>query len=202
MMCLRVLLAAAALAAMAPACSALSPQADNTKYFVLSPIGVKEPRPAPGLDLVVGVGPLTIPDQLEHQLVTRLSAEEIAISDTDRWGEPLHEGFSRALRQNLITLLGTQRVVTYPWAPSSPPDLTVEIEILEFERTASGTAELSARWSIERGRERERLLVNQTRVSTAIRRPDARAAVAALSASVAQLSRQIAADIRRSSPPP
>jgi len=80
------LVAALAIAQLAAGCSALSRQADTTKYFVLTPLATSERAPADAFDLAVGVGPLTIPDHLDDYLVTRLADEEIAISDTDRWG--------------------------------------------------------------------------------------------------------------------
>jgi uncharacterized lipoprotein YmbA len=177
-------------------CSALSAQEDRTKYFVLTPLAVVEQR-RDGFDRAVGVGPLTIPDHLERQLVTRLADEEIAISETDRWSEPLREALKGVLRQNLIALLGTERIVSYPWDPSAPPDLAVTLEVLQFERTAQRTAVVKARYCIERGADRAPLWTTATSVSKPIRGPDTRAAVAAMSAAVGDLSRQIAADVRR-----
>jgi uncharacterized lipoprotein YmbA len=193
-----ILAAALAIADLA-GCSALTRQADTTKYFVLTPVAVPEPASAVGFDRAVGVGPVTIPDHLDNYLVTRLSAEEIDISDTDRWSEPLREAVSSVLRQNLVALLGTERVVIYPWDPSTPPDLAVKMEVRRFERTTYGTAEITARWSIERGSDRTPLLTEETSISEPIRGTDTRAAVSGLSVALSQLSRQIAGDVRRAS---
>src|SRR5262245_30875047 len=96
-------------------CAALSPQADRTKYFLLRPLAVPERQPTSGgFDQSVGIGPVVIPDHLERGLVTRVNRDEIAISDTDRWAEPLHQSLTRALRQNLIALLHTERIQIYP----------------------------------------------------------------------------------------
>jgi uncharacterized lipoprotein YmbA len=194
------LAAALAIAELAVGCSALSRQADTTKYFVLTPLAVSDRTTAGGFDRSVGVGPLAIPDHLDNYLVTSLADEEITISDTDRWGEPLREAVSRVLRRNFIALLGTERISAYPWDPKAPPDLAVKMELLKFQRTTKGTAEIAARWSIERGADRAPVSTKETSISQPIRGTDSRAAVAALSAALCELSRQIATDIRRARP--
>jgi uncharacterized lipoprotein YmbA len=182
-------------------CSVLSSQADPTKYYVLSPQTSPAPKPPP-IEQSVGIGPLTMPDHLDQQLVTRLADEEISISDVEEWGEPLRDSFPRVLQQNLIGLLGTERVVVYPWDLSNPPDLAVRIDLLHFERTTKGVADLRARWSIEQVASRKALATEETRVMKPIMGTDTRDAVAALDAAVGALSDQIAAEVRRIVAPP
>jgi uncharacterized lipoprotein YmbA len=182
--------------ALLGSCSFLRPQADRTQYFLLKPLAVPERQPVGGFARTVGLGPFDIPDHLETTLVTRLAANQIAISDTDRWGEPLRDGLPRVLRQNLIALLRTERVLVYPWDLSASPDLAVRVEVLQFERTIQGMANLAVRWTLERGADRTPLLTEETRVSEPIRATGTRAAVAALSSAVVVLSRSIAAAVR------
>ena len=129
-------LTALTLVGLAGGCSALSPQPDRTRYFTLSPVAASERAPPPvgHAERSLGIGPVTIPDQLEDGIVTRISSEEVAISDNDRWGQPLRDSLVTVLQQNLVRLLGTQHVVIYPWQPSSAPDLAVTLELLHFER--------------------------------------------------------------------
>ena len=181
-------------------CSALSPQPDRTKYFVLRPLAVPEREPVGGFDRSIGIGPILIPDHLERGLVTRLDHDEIAISDTDRWADPLHDSLSRGLRQNLTALLHTDRIVLYPWELSASPDVAVTVEVLQFERTARGTANLTARWTLERGSDRTPLVTEETRVSRPIQGTDTGAAVAALSSALVVLSEHIASAVRRLPP--
>lgn len=189
-------LVATALVTLATSCSVLSSQPDLTRYYVLTSVAAPDAE-AFAFERSVGVGPVTVPDHLEDQLVTRLANEEVAISETDRWSQPLHDAVSGALRQNLIQLLGTQRIFLYPWQPSSKPDLAVTLEIMQFERTAKGTAELKARWSIQQGSNRTPVSIQETSLSRPIQGADTRAAVAALSSALGTLSEQIARDVRR-----
>jgi uncharacterized lipoprotein YmbA len=183
-------------AALASSCAALSAQEDRTQYFVLKPLAVPERQPVGGFARSVGLGPFTIPDHLETMMVTRLADNQIAISDTDRWAEPLQQGLSTVLRQDLIALLGTERVVVYPWESSAPPDLAVRVEVLQFERTTKGTVDLAVRWSIERGSDRTPLVTQETRLSKPTHGTDTKAAAAALSSVVVALSKDLAAAIR------
>jgi uncharacterized lipoprotein YmbA len=193
------MMAVLAVAELTAGCSALSSQPDLTRYYSLTPIESRRPMPV-GYDLSVGIGPVTVPDHLEDQLVTRLADEEVVISDTDRWSEPLRDGVSGVLRQNLTRLLGTQRIFIYPWDPKIPPDWAVTLEILQFERTAKGTADLKARWSIGQGSNRAPVVIREAVVSQPIEGTDPRATVSALSAALNNLSQQIAMDIQRVPP--
>ena len=133
------LVAALTIAESTTGCSALSAQPDMTRYFVLTPLAARGREPG-GFDRVVGIGPLKVPDYMEQQLVTRLASEEIAISDVERWSEPLDDALNAVLHQNLVALLGTERIIAYPWDLSAPPDLAVTLNVLQLERTTKGTA--------------------------------------------------------------
>jgi uncharacterized protein len=189
------LLAMISLAGVA-ACSALSQQADTTRYFVLRP----EPAPKPAESRfagTIGIGPVTIPDHLDDRLVTRLSNEEISISDDERWAEPLRESLVAVLRQDLGPLLGTDRFLVYPWRASEAPDLAISVDIVRFERTTRGTVEVAARWTIAPTTGASPMSARSASIRGTFAGTDARAAVAALNAGVAELSRQIAADVVR-----
>jgi uncharacterized lipoprotein YmbA len=188
------LLATAPLAGLA-ACSALSQQADKTQYFVLTPeVG---PAESARVEPTIGIGPVTIPDHLDDRIVTRLSAEEVAISDHERWAEPLRDSLVAILRQEIGADLGTARIVAYPWRPSEAPDLAIAVELVHFERTTRGTVEVAARWTIGNGPGASPVVARSATIRRAFAGTDTRAAVAALSAGVAELSRQIAADVAR-----
>ena len=197
-MAARDLISVLALAAVATGCSALSAQPDRTRYFVLTPVAASDRPPPSRIETTVGVGPVRIPDSLDRYLVTRKANNEIAISDTDRWADPLRDALGRVLRDNLATLLGTERVVVFPWGSSTQPDVTVEIELLEFERSSGQTAEIKARWSIERGPGRVPVRTQETSEREPIAGTDAEAAAAALSVAIGRLSREIAAAVRES----
>ncbi len=128
----------------------LGPRADPSAYFLLAP--VPPPAAEPPLDVSIGLGPITIPGYLDRlQIVTRLSENEVAVSEVDRWGEPLAGNVARTLESNLATLLPGSSYVTYPWYPSEAPGWAVALDIRRFEADASGAVLLEASWRLARG---------------------------------------------------
>jgi uncharacterized lipoprotein YmbA len=178
-------------------CSILRPQPDRTRTFVLRPLAASERQPVRGFAPVIGIGPILVPDHLDQGLVTRVGRDEISVSDTDRWAEPLHDHLSRALGQDLSVLLGTERILTYPWDLATPPDVAVTVEVLAFERTTQNTVTLTARWILERGSDRTPLHAGETHALKRMDGTDTPAAVAALSVALGQLSQEIATAIGR-----
>lgn len=135
-------------------------------------------------------------DYLDRQgIVTRVSPNRFAIAENDRWAEPLEENFSRVLARNLSILLQTDRIVAYPWVRSQQPTYQVQVEVLRFEPNAEQIVELWGRWSIIEGTNKT-VSVKETYLTRPTRDKSTEASVAALSETVADLSREIAGAIR------
>lgn len=188
----------ATLVLTAAACS-LNPKQDPSQFYLLTsaadatPAG-RVPGPATG-DLVVGLGPVTFPAYLDRpQMVTRLSQNQVSLSEQERWAESLSANFTSVLAKDLEGALGARRVLVYPWFGSASPRRAVEVVVIRFERDASGSAELRCQWSIT-GPDGKLI----TRREATYRQPasDATtaASVAALSRTIQDLSADIAAAI-------
>jgi len=178
----------------AAACSPLAPQPDRTQYFVLAPAGgeaiaVSSPSTA---QLSLGVGPIKFPDYLKRPgVVTRASSDRLMVSDEKRWGEPLDQNFESTLCQNLSRLLGTQRIITYPWYADTHIDYQVEVWVTHFEASENGQSEMTAVWTIRDGRNGNVLATSETTANAPVQGDDL-AGSAALSQDLGQMSRQIA----------
>jgi uncharacterized lipoprotein YmbA len=186
-------------------CSILAPQPDTSQFFVLAPLpntdtqrGGSESLPLP--NAMLGLGPIKLPPYLDrNEIAVRVSPTQVTYSTTARWAEPLTVNVSRVLLQNLSQLLGTNRIVIYPWSNAVAVAYQIRIELLSFEATKSGEAQLTARYGILRGGERQPLVVREVNFS----RPaatDTAAAVTALSTLLGDLSRDIAAAVRQLPP--
>ena len=179
-----------------PACAALEPKADPSRFFTLTSVGQLDQSRFQGSfnggDLFIGIGPVKLPGYLDReQLVTRVSQNRFQIAENDRWAEPLEANFTRVLTQNLTARLTTGRFVIFPWRPGERPAYQLEIDVLRFERHASGSVELIARW-IVRGATLKSALANETRLTLAVRDSSTEAAVAALSGALGEFSDEIA----------
>jgi len=147
------------------------------------------------VSVTLGVGPVTIPGYLDRsQIVVRLSENEVALAETDRWAEPLVESITRTLEENLQALLPGSSFVDYPWYDSDAPAYAIELVFRRFEADTTGTVVLQAEWRITR---RDSLVVRgSVRLDDAAEGPERAASVAALSRTLAELGRQIANAVR------
>jgi uncharacterized lipoprotein YmbA len=187
---------------LAPGCTLFSPRPEPSKFYVLTALAASQSTipaaPAPSR-LAIGLGPVNMPDYLEHlEVVTRVASNRIELSSTDRWAEPLDESFRRVLARNLAMLLGTDQVVLFPWYASARLDYKIELTVDRFERDGAGGTLLAAQWVIRDGRSGRLLLARQSNFAQSIRAQtgagggEMERAAAALSADLGDLSKQIA----------
>ena len=180
-------------------CSFLEPKPDPSRFFALAslPRTGQRAQDAAGTNaFALGIGPIKFPGYLDRQqFVTRISQNRFAVAENDRWAEPLEENFSRVLSQNLSILLQTDRIVAYPWERSQQPAYQVQVEVLRFELNAEQVVELWARWSIMDSAKKT-ISLRESYLTQPARDKSTEASVAALSETVADLSREIADAIR------
>jgi len=181
------------------ACPSFSPQPDRTRYFTLtSQAQADGAAKNPDLEQIwLGVGPVRIPGYLDREeLVVRVAQNRFDVAQNDRWIEPLEESLSRVLAQNLHALLGSERIVRYPWPNSRRISHQVEVEIFRFEPTSEGEAQLSARWAINDTAAKQALAAKTSFFKRPIEKESREAAVDAMSELLADLSREIADAVR------
>lgn len=209
----RVMTVVLAAAAALSACS-LNPKEDPTRYYVLATIaddpGLYEAAGLSGATLEeaarssgnpatfsLGVGPVTIPTQLKRsRIATRVNENELEYLETERWASPLEEAVQFALAENIGLMLGTGDVALHPWYATTGPDYSVAVDVLRFDRNAAGTVFLLARWEI-RDRSGEVLRFGVERTSRPPAAGSIAGSVAAQSALLAMLSRELVDALRR-----
>jgi uncharacterized lipoprotein YmbA len=185
-------------------CSILAPQKDVSRFYTLDPVaeahsdGDTAPR-----GIIYGLGPIEMPEYLDRdELALRVSPAEVTYSPTDFWAEPLQTNLTRILLQDLSALLGADRIVLYPWPRTVSVSYQVAINVLKFERTATGEALLHARWNIQDPRTGTYLTLKESRFTHSAASPATADGVNAMSADVGDLSRDIAAALLRLPVPP
>ncbi len=149
-------------------------------------------------ELAIGLGPLTFPLFLDRpQIVSRASANRLSIDELERWGGTLQDDFLRVWSENLALLTGSSRILILPSEIRYPLDVRLSAEILAFEGTAEGQAELRVRWSVLEPTLDQVLLARESRYQRAIAPPgDTQALLAALSLTLADFSREVAEALR------
>jgi uncharacterized lipoprotein YmbA len=173
----------------------LSPREDTSAFFLLSPTPSIISAITP-IDVAVGLGPIELPAYLDRsQIVVRLSDNQVALSDADRWAEPLAANLHRTLEENLANLLPGASFIDYPWYPAEAPDHAVAITFRRFEADTTGLVVLEASWEVTSNGARAD--GQSTRVEEPVSAPGSGAAVAAQSRALTRLAEVIAAAVRR-----
>ena len=191
-------------------CSLLAATPDRSRFFTLTAPSEAQAHhaevPGQGLEatpgIVYGLGPITLPAYLDRsEVATRVSPSELTYSPTDLWAGPLTTNVSSVLLQNLFNLLEGHHIVAYPWDGSVKVDYQVAIRLLRFERNAEGESQLAASWAVKDVRNDREVLVKETTFTRPGPPGDTPAAAAALSATLGDLSHEIAAALRELPPP-
>jgi uncharacterized protein len=175
-------------------------QQQPSRFYVLSatpeaettaPAGPAESGPA------IGLGPLSLPKYLDRpQIVTRTSPYELKAAEFERWAEPLETNFARILAENLAGQIPTARISLFPWPRTAAIAYQVTVDVTEFYMEMDGQSSLVALWSIFKGEGQEALLSRKSRLRAPANTQEYGAMVAAMSQTVADLSREIAGALR------
>jgi hypothetical protein len=163
---------------------------DPMRFYTLASMAESSGRPATGL--AVGLGPVTLPGYLDRpSIAIRVDPNRVEYAEGSRWAEPLHAQVARTLAIDLGALLGTDRVVAFPWYPDAKLDVVVRVDVRRFETNPAGTAYLDATWTVRdvrSGVARSR----RTESTYPAESAGMEGAVAALSRALADLAREVA----------
>jgi uncharacterized lipoprotein YmbA len=127
------------------------------RHFVLASIPVSERASADGDPVSVGISSVKMPSYLlRNSMVLRKSPHEIEYLEDSLWSERLDQSFQRTLAANLSILLPSDRVYLSAWEPDQV-EVTVFVNVEQFDVDAQGRGELVANWRIA-GAENDRPL--------------------------------------------
>ena len=183
------------LLALAVCFSACGGKSATSQFYVLSPL--PQPGLSAGEGMTIGVFPVSMPDYLDRpQIVTRVSDNEIKLDEFSRWAEPLKDSFTRALVQNLSTLLNTAKVVRTTRSAGVPMALQVGVEVVQFDGTLGGEVVLIVQWGVFEADGKKLLMGKRSSFKEPTGAATYEALVAAESRAVAALSREIAEAIK------
>jgi hypothetical protein len=191
------LLGALALSVAVAGCAVTQP----TNFYTLSP--ATEPTVAKRSTdgLVIGLGPITLPQYLDRpDIVTRECANQMRLSEFSKWAEPLEPLLTRIMAEDLYALLDANDVIPVPQRGDLPLDRVVEVDISRFDADAAGQVVLDARWRVYQGDSETLLASGRSQVTEQGEPvPNFDAIVAAMSRALGRASEEIAKAI--ASPP-
>jgi uncharacterized lipoprotein YmbA len=166
------------------------------RYFGLTP--VTAPVADGSQPLVLGLGPVDIPDYLQRpQLVSRAAGNELRVDEFNRWAEPLDNAFRRTLAMNVDALVDGLVVVEFPAARLTRTDYRLVGRVSRFDAAADGRAVLEVQWALGRDDGKSLGAPRWSSYSVPIvAAGDPASQVAALNESVELFSRDIALALR------
>lgn len=146
----------------------------------------------------LGIGPVDVPEFLNRNaLVYARGGNQLQITGTERWAEPLEFGITRVIGLNLSALLQTENLRFFPWDVRLAPDYGVRISVLDLD-AREGQATLVVDWLIYRPADVAHVTrqISQFSEPLAPGQPEPADLPAAYSALLYQLSETIAAAIK------
>jgi len=129
-------------------------------------------------------------------MVSGVGAQRIEVDEFQRWGGSLRDDIANTLGENLAYLLGTSRVVVLSSEFKLPVRYRLAVNILRFEADNEGQASLKVRWALLDSNAEVALAVRESDYRRSFDRVDQDAKVSALSATLADFSREVADTIR------
>lgn len=170
--CLKYLLLALGMALALGGCFGTTPPA---RFYSLTPRESGGVSFTNGSDMLVKVGPITIPSYLDRrQIVTRTGQNELAIAEFDRWGGSLEDEITGLLVDNLTERLAPRGIAVIPWKSVTVTEARaayrVTVSVDRFEGTPGGKVVLSAVWGllVKKEKGEEPLLIEKTSITEEI----------------------------------
>ena len=169
---------------------------DPARFYILDSLSSSETDKqviATEHNVPIVIGPIELQEYLDRpQIVTRVSSNELKISEFDQWAESLKNNISRVLVENISILLSTEDVFVYPWRRSELIEYQVIMEVIRFDGTLGGNVVLDTHWAILTGDDGKMLLIKKSSYSRPTGGENYQALVAAKSQILADFSRDIA----------
>lgn len=121
-----------------------APQADLTRYYVLTGAAAPAVSPAAGAGLRIGLKTITLPPYLQKgAIAVRRGENELAYNDAARWAEPLADNIADLVRGRLLADGRIARVFTEGFPFDQERDYDVAVSVNRCEGAQSSGAEVA-----------------------------------------------------------
>ncbi len=174
--------------------------APSAHFYTLTPLEQQKSNPhssqAPN-PVSVSIAPVEIPDYLDRpQMVIRDGKNELILAEFDRWAGSLRDNMTTVLMENLSLLLGSDRIFIQPRVRTEKSDYLLVLRILRLDCMPGDRVLLKAQWTVFSDQDRVGVshMATLTEPLTDNRYETLAAAV---SSALAQLSGEIAGDLRK-----
>jgi uncharacterized protein len=165
----------------------------ESHFYSLS--AVTEPA-APPSDMVVSVGPVSVPAAVDRpQVVVTVGPNQVQFDEFNRWASPLQDEIAQALAGDLVAMLGTPRVTMFEHGAGEDAQYRVLVEVHRFESQPGVAAALDAAWTVRRAKD-GKSESGRTSVREPVQQPGYAALAAAHSRAIGRLGQDISVATR------
>lgn len=165
------------------------------RYYTLAPVASGTDGNGMVADtdsVVLGVGPLTIPDYLDRpQIVIRTTGNALKFSEHARWAGSLAADASRVLEERLDAMLSDKGVAVVSWQRGVPNDYRVAVQVTRFDITEGKGVVLKAQWLIYARNGKQVLLLRESDIRVPLKDSGTDAAVESMGRALSLMSREI-----------
>lgn len=150
-----------------------------------------------GEDIILGLGPVTIPDYLDRpQIAVRSAGNELVLGEYDRWAGSLKHDVSRVLMENLSVLLKADSVSVVSWRQGIPSDCRVSVDLSRFDVRPGSQVVLKAQWAVFARDGKGMLLMKESKIAEPLAGNGYDTVVAAMGKALEGLGREIASGVK------
>ena len=131
-------------------CAVLSPTSDPSRFYKLSS-NARQQAPLSYNNSNMIIMPVVLPTYLDRpQIIQETGKHELVFSEYDRWGEPLSEGTTRTIHDNLASLLGATHIRQFPYSGERTlqRNFYLRTSISSFEADSLEHVNLKVSWRI------------------------------------------------------
>jgi uncharacterized protein len=151
--------------------------------------------------LSIGVVRPTLPEYLDRpEIVFRDSANQVRVSENDRWAERLPVNMAQVMAQDLTGFLPGATVMALPDESGREVDLEVNLDLTAFEPAADGSAVAVGRWSVRNQRTSEEIAAGRVDLKETTGKSGYAGVAEAMSRNLYAISQQIATAIQVRAP--
>jgi len=168
------------------------------QYYTLNPMQRPETLPDFKPRFTVSVGPVIIPDSLKRpQIAIRTTDNQVNFSEFHKWAGPLKDDVKRILAENLGILLAEEGATVSTDELLIEPDYRVVVNINRLDGMPGETVRLNAVWTLKDQKAQKIVALTQSLFTEKVSGPGYPDMVSAQSRTLAALSIEIAAEIKK-----
>lgn len=169
----------------------------KTQIYILSSIERDTTPIMDAQNVVIKVGPVSIPDTLDKApIISRIDSNSLLADDYNRWSGDYRDDIQRIIGENLSILLPKSHIALGQETMLLPEDFQVIINIREFYGQLGGSVTLNVDWTVARKGKNKSITVKKSVLQENTIGVDYKDYVAAQSRLLAKLSQEISNTIK------